>query len=39
MNSDTVFTILILIAWIGLCFGIPMLVNAVVKLFNKKGDE
>ena len=37
MNSDTIFTVLMIGALISLCVAIPMLV--IFKLFNEKDDE
>lgn len=39
MNSDTIFTVLMIGALISLCVAIPMLVVWVIKLFNEKDDE
>ena len=39
MNSDTIFTVLMIGALISLSVAIPMLVIGVIKLFNEKDDE
>ena len=39
MNSDTIFTVLMIGALISLSVAIPMLVVGVIKLFNKKDNQ
>lgn len=39
MNSDIIFTVLMIGGLISLSVAIPMLVVGVIKLFNEKDDE